>query len=111
MSHAAVKVILAKKINQTSIVGRGHTCLNPGSYESFTQYVLSHMRPFLFGYHISLCYIFALEEVRGHEFWMHLKMFILIFDLLPFIMNNETVDGEMRSYVALMPVVIKFGPI
>ena len=61
-----------------------------GSYESFTQYVPSHMRPFLFGYDISLCYIFALEEVRGHEFWMYLKVFILIFDLLPFIMNNET---------------------
>ena len=92
-------------------MGRGHTCLNLGSNESFTQHVLSHMRPFLFGYHISLCYIFALEEVRGHEFCMHLKMFILIFDLLPFMVNNETVDGEMRSYVTLMSVVIKFVPI
>ena len=33
---------------------------------SFTQYAPSHMRPFLFECHISLCYIFAVEEVRGH---------------------------------------------
>ena len=53
-----------------------------GSYEGFTQYVLSWMRPFLFGCRISLCSIFAVEEVRGHEFWTHLKMCVLIFDLL-----------------------------
>ena len=76
---------------------RGHTSHNLGSHESFTQYVLSHMRPFLFGYHISLCYNFELEEVRGHDFMMPLKMFILIFDQLLFILNNETVDCEMRS--------------
>ena len=78
-------------------MGRGHTCCNLGSYESFTQYVLSHMRPFLFECHISFCYIFAVEEVRGHEFWTHLKMFIQIFDLLPFLLNNGTVNGEMGS--------------
>ena len=68
------------------------------------------MRPFLSGYHISFCSIFAVEEVRGHEFWTHLKMCALIFDLLPLILNNGTVNGEMRSQVALMPVVMKFGP-
>ena len=99
-----------KKVSCRLIVGRGHTGHNLRSHEIFTQYILSHMRTFLFGYHISLCYIFGLKEVRGCEFWMHLKMFILIFDLLLFILNNETVDCEMRSYVALMPVVIKFGP-
>ena len=60
-----------EKGSQRSIVGRGH---NLGSYEGFTQYVLSHMRPFLFGYHISFCWIFALEVVRSHKFWTHLKM-------------------------------------
>ena len=78
-------------------MGRCHTCCNLGSNECFTQYFMSHMRPFLFGYHISFCYIFAVEEVRGHDFWTHLKMCILIFDLLPLLLDNETVDGEMRS--------------
>ena len=66
---------------------KGHSL---GSYEGFIQYVLSHMRPFLFGYHISLCSIFALE-VGGH-----LKLCIT-FDLLAFILNNGTVSGQMRS--------------
>ena len=78
-------------------MGKGHTGHYEGSYESFTQYVLSHVRLFLFGYHLSFCSIFALKEVRGHEFWTHLKMYILIFDLLPLILNNGTVNGEMRS--------------
>ena len=76
---------------------RGDICHNLESYEGFIQYILSHMRPFVFGYHISLCSIFALEEVRGHEFWTHLKMCVLIFDLLPLILNSGTVNGEMRS--------------
>ena len=63
-----------EKGSRSSIVGRGHTGHNLGSYEGFTQYVLSHMRPFLFGYHISFCWIFALKVVRGHNFWTHLKM-------------------------------------
>ena len=78
-------------------MGRGDTCHNLELYEGFIQYLLSHMRPFVFGYHISLCSIFALKEVRGHEFWTHLKMCILIFDLLPLILNNGTGNGEMRS--------------
>ena len=78
-------------------MGRGYICHNLGSYEGVTQYVPSHMRPFLFGYHIFFCSIFAVEEVRGHEFWTHLKMCALIFDLLPLILNNGTVNGEMRS--------------
>ena len=67
------------------------------SHDGFTQYDLSHIRPFLFGYHTSFCYIFAVKEVRGHEFWAHLKMFIVIFDLLPFMLNNGAGNGEMRS--------------
>ena len=78
-------------------MGRGDTCHNLGSYEGVTQCVPSHMRPFLFRYHNSFCSIFAVEEVRGHEFWTHLKMCALIFDLLPLILNNVTVNGEMRS--------------
>ena len=75
-------------------MGMGH---NLGSYECFTQYVPSHMRSFLFGYHISFCCFFALTVVRGHEFWRHLKMCVLTFDLLTFILNNRTVSSEMRS--------------
>ena len=78
-------------------MGRGHTCQNLGSYECFTQYVLSHMRPFLFGYYISSSYLFALKVVRGHEFWTHLKMCVVIFDLLLPILENGTVSGEMGS--------------
>ena len=70
---------------------------NLGSYQGCTKYIPSHMRPFLFEYNISVCFILALEEVRGHEFWAQLKMFIITFDLLAFILNNETVSGEMRS--------------
>ena len=70
---------------------------NLGSYDCFTQYVPSDMRPFLFGYHISLCYFLALIEVRAHYLWAHLKMFIVTFDLLLFVLNNGTVNGEMRS--------------
>ena len=86
-----------EKVSQRSIVGRGHTGHNLGSHENFTQYALSHMRPFLFECHISLSYIFAVEEVRGHDFWTHLTMCIQIFDLLPFLLNNGTVNGKMRS--------------
>ena len=78
-------------------MGRGDICHNLESYEGFIQYFLNHVRPFVFGYHISLCSIFALKEVRGHEFWTHLKMCILIFDLLSLILNNGTVNGEMGS--------------
>ena len=78
-------------------MGRGHTDHDLGSYEGFIQFVPSHMRPFLFGYHIILCCIFALKEVRDRKFWTHLKMCVITFDLLAFILNNGTVSGEMRS--------------
>ena len=87
-------------------MGRGHTGHNLGSHEGFTQYVPSHMRSFLFGYHISFCYFFALEVMRCHDFWTGLKMCSGRFDLLPFILKNGTVSDEMRS---LMPMVMKFG--
>ena len=50
------------------------------------------------------------NEVNGHAHFSGLKMCFPIFDLLPLILNSGTVDGEMWSYVALMPVVMKFGP-
>ena len=78
-------------------MGGGDTCHSLGSYEGFTQSLPSHMKPFLFGYHISLCYIFGVEDVRGCEFWTHLKMCTQIFDLVAFRLNNGTVNGEMRS--------------
>ena len=74
-------------------MGGGDTCHNLESHEDF----LSDMRPFLSEYHISFYYFFLLKEVKGHEFWAHLKMFIIIFDLLAYILNNGTVNGEMRS--------------
>ena len=91
-------------------MGRGHTGHNPESYEGFTQYVLSHRRPFLCECHISFYYIFAVREVRAHELWRHLKMCVITFGLLSFILSNGIVCGEMRSQVVLMPMVIKFGP-
>ena len=78
-------------------MGRGHTGHDRGLYEGFTQCVLSHMRPFLFGYHISFCWIFALEVVRGHNFWTHLTMCTKQSDLFPSILNNGTVNCEMES--------------
>ena len=69
------------------------------------------MSPFLFGYHISFCYFYALKVLRGHDFWPHLEMFPEWSDLFPLILNNRTVSGEIDTYVALMPVVLKFGTI
>ena len=86
-----------QKVRQRSIVGRGCMGHNLRSYGGCTQYVLSHMKPFLFECHISFCYFFVVEEVRAHEFLRHLKMCIATFDLLAFILNNGTVSGEMRS--------------
>ena len=70
---------------------------NLGSYEGCTQYVPSDMRPFLFEFHISFFYIFVVEDMMGHEFRRHLEMCVVTFDLPPFILNNGTVSGEMRS--------------
>ena len=55
------------------------------------------MGPFLFGCHISFCCFFALEVMRGRDFWTHLKMCVVIFDLLPPILDNGTVSGKMGS--------------
>ena len=131
-------------------MGRGHIGHDLGSYEGCVRYVPSHMRPFLFGCHISFCCFFALEVmrghdflthlkmchnirptsghikilpgmcqviwdhfywgvifhsvaflhsevIRGHDFWTHLKMCVIIFDLLPPILQSGTVSGEMGS--------------
>ena len=86
-----------EKVSQSSVVGRGHIGHDMGSYEGFTQYVPNHIRPFLFGCHISFCYFFALEMVRGHDFWTHLKMCVARFDPLPLILENGTVSDEMGS--------------
>ena len=86
-----------EKVCHRSIVGRSHTGHNLGSYKGFTQYVLSHMRPFLFGCHFSFCYFFALKVVRGHDFWTHLKMCVIKFDPFPLILENGIVSGEMGS--------------
>ena len=85
------------EISRRSIVGRGHISHDLGSYEGFAWYVLSHMRPFLFGCHISFCCFFALEVVRGRDFLTHLKMCVVIFNLLPPILESGTVSGEMGS--------------
>ena len=87
----------SRNVSGRRIVGRGHRCDSMGSYEDFTWYVSSHMRPFLFGCHISFCCFFALEVTRGHDFWTHLKMCVIIFDLFPPILESGTVSGEMGS--------------
>ena len=74
-------------------MGRGDRCDNLGSYEDFTWYVPSHMRPFLFGCHISFYWFFALEVMRGHEFWTHLQTCPELVDLLPPILESGTVSG------------------
>ena len=68
------------------------------------------MRPFLFRCHISFYWFFALKGMRGHEFWTHLQTCTELVDLLPPILESRSVTGEMGSQVALMPMVIKFGP-
>ena len=78
-------------------MGRGHTGHNLGSYEGFTLYVPSNMRPFLFECHISFCYFFALEVVRDHNFWTHLETCTELFDLLLLTLTNGTVCDKMRS--------------
>ena len=78
-------------------MGGGHIFHNWESYEGFTYCVLNDMRPFLFGYHISFCYFFALEVVRGHEFWTHLETCMELLDLLPLTLTNGIVNGKMRS--------------
>ena len=47
--------------------------------------------------------------MRGHDFWTPLKMCVVIFDLLPTVLESGTVTGEIASQVALMPMVIEFG--
>ena len=86
-----------EKVSRRSIVGRGHIGHNLGSYEGFTLYVPSNMRPFLFECHISFCYFFALEVVRGHNFWTHLETCMELSDLLLLTLTNGTVCDEMRS--------------
>ena len=97
MSSFVILSHSGKKVSQRSIVGRGHIGHNLGSYEGFPWYVQSHMRPFLYGCQISFCYFFALEVVRGHDFWTHLKMCTELVDLLTPILDNGTVSGEMGS--------------
>ena len=93
----SIYVSNSQKVSRRSIVGRGHRCDNLGSYKDFTWYVPSHMRPFLFGCHISFCRFFALEVVRGRDFWTHLQMCTELVDLFPPILDNGTVSGEMGS--------------
>ena len=55
------------------------------------------MRPFLFGCYISFYWFFALEVMRGHEFWTHLQTCPELVDLLPPILESRSVNGEMGS--------------
>ena len=77
-----------EKVSRGSIVGRGHIGHNLGPHENCAWYVLSHMRPFLFGCHISFCCFFALKVVRGHDFWTYLQMCLELVDLLPPILES-----------------------
>ena len=69
-------------------MGRGHIDHDMGSHEGFSWYVPSHMRPFSFGCHISFCLFFALEVMRGHDFWTHLQTCTELVDLLPPILES-----------------------
>ena len=86
-----------EKVSRRSIVDRGHIGHDSRSYEGFAWYVPSHMRSLLFRCHISFCCFLALEVMRSHDFWTHLKMYVIIFDLLPPIFDNGTVSGDMGS--------------
>ena len=70
----------------TGVTIWGHIKILPG-------YVPSHMRTFLFGCHISFYWFFALEVMRGHEFWTHLQTCLELVDLLPPILESGTVSG------------------
>ena len=63
-----------EKVSRKSIVGTGHIGHDLGSHKGF-----------------------ALEVMRGHVFWTYLKMCVIIFDLLPPILESGTVSGEMGS--------------
>ena len=63
----------------TGVTIWGHMKILPG---------MCHMRPFLFGCHISFYWIFALEVMRGHEFWAHLQTCPELVDLLPPILES-----------------------
>ena len=96
MSSFVILSHSGEKVKRRSVVGRGHIGHDLGSYKGFAS-MPSHMRPFLFGCHISFCCFFALKVMRGHDFWTHLKMCVVIFDLLPPILESGTVSGEMGS--------------
>ena len=65
----------------TGVTIWGHIKILPGN-------VPSYMRPFLFGCHISFYWFFALEVMRGHEFWTHLQTCTELVDLLPPILES-----------------------
>ena len=68
----------------------GQTKVLPGMYQVIRDHfdlgVIFHSVAFLHS-----------EVMRGHVFWTHLKMCVIIFDLLPPILESETVSGEMGS--------------
>ena len=69
-------------------MGRGHIDHDMGSYEGFSWYVVSHMRPFLFGCHISFYLFFELEVMRSHDLWTHLQTCTESVDQLPPILER-----------------------
>ena len=86
-----------EKVSRRPVVGRAHIGHDLGSYEGFAWYVPSHTRPFLFGCHISFYCFFALEVVKGHDFWTHLQRCTELVDLLSPIVESGTVSGETGS--------------
>ena len=83
LSHAAVMCQIHEKLVKgelwaevTGVTIWGHIKILPG----MCQVIWDHI---LFGCHISFCCFFALEVMRGHDFWTPLKMSVVIFDLLP----------------------------
>ena len=93
LSHAAVISHIGKKLDKGQlwvwVTIWGYTNVYPvcpESYETILVWVsyfpLFHFCP---------------QRGGGHKFWTHLKMCMITFDLLASILNNGTVNGEMRS--------------
>ena len=74
----------------TGVTLWGHIKILPG----MCQVILDHFDLGVIFHSVAFLH---LEVMRGHDFWTHLKMCVVIFDLLPPILESGTVSGEMGS--------------
>ena len=89
-SHIGKKLVEGElRVEVTHVKILGHMSVYPicpESYETIFVWVS-----------FFLLLVFSLKVVRGDDFWPHLKMCTNGSDLLPVILNNGTMSGEMRS--------------